>query len=193
MINIKTITKRNDIQKFISSLNTPNICEVGTRNGDFFNHIFTPNCSLGIIVDIWMDTGNPYQNDNKYTQSDLNNQYCDVFKRFFEQNNIKIIREFSHVASSFFPDNFFDFIYIDADHSKQGCYQDLVHWYPKVKKGGIISGHDYISREHTIVNGHIVEFGVIEAVDDFIKNFNITSNNFHLTNEEYATYFITKQ
>jgi hypothetical protein len=191
-MNIYNISKRDNICQYIKTLKDPIICEVGTRKGEFFDKLFTSNCSLGVMVDIWMDTGNLYQNDNTYTQIDLNEQYRHVFTKFLNQHNIKIIREFSHIASTFFPDNFFDFIYIDADHSKEGCYKDLTCWYPKVKKGGIISGHDHISKEKTIIYGHTVEFGVIEAVKEFRELNNITDNNFHLTSEEYATFFIIK-
>jgi len=36
-----------------------------------------------------------------------------------------------------------DYVYIDGDHSFEGVYRDIVAWYPKVKKGGIIGGHDF--------------------------------------------------
>lgn len=191
-MNIKSITHRNEINQYLLSLVDPKICEIGTRNGNFFNQIFTPNCQLGVIVDIWTDTGNIYENDNSYSQETLDSQYMGVFQRFFDYPNIKIIREFSHKAAKFFPDNFFDFVYVDADHSKSGCYRDLTSWYPKVKQGGIISGHDYISQEKTILYGHNAEFGVIEAVTQFLKENQIPSQQFHLTREEYATYFICK-
>lgn len=37
----------------------------------------------------------------------------------------------------------YDFVYIDADHSYEACMQDLYLWLPKVKKGGLLAGHDY--------------------------------------------------
>jgi hypothetical protein len=36
-----------------------------------------------------------------------------------------------------------DFVYLDADHSYEGVQQDLALWYPKIRPGGIIGGHDY--------------------------------------------------
>lgn len=51
-----------------------------------------------------------------------------------------------------------DFVYIDADHSFRGCLQDIIVWFPKVKIGGIIGGHDYDSSQHP---------GVTIAVNDF--------------------------
>jgi hypothetical protein len=36
-----------------------------------------------------------------------------------------------------------DFVYIDANHNYEYVKEDLEAWYPKLKKGGILSGHDY--------------------------------------------------
>ena len=35
-----------------------------------------------------------------------------------------------------------DICFIDADHTFKGCSNDIEAYYPKVKNGGIISGHD---------------------------------------------------
>jgi len=37
----------------------------------------------------------------------------------------------------------FDFVFIDADHTYESVKKDILAWYPKVKKGGIIAGHNY--------------------------------------------------
>jgi hypothetical protein len=36
-----------------------------------------------------------------------------------------------------------DYVYIDGDHSFKGVYRDIVAWWPKVKMGGTIGGHDF--------------------------------------------------
>ncbi len=40
-------------------------------------------------------------------------------------------------------DNTIDFIYIDGNHQYSSVKEDLENWYPKIKLGGIIAGHDY--------------------------------------------------
>jgi hypothetical protein len=35
-----------------------------------------------------------------------------------------------------------DFVYIDGDHSQEAVSQDIENYYPKVRKGGVIGGHD---------------------------------------------------
>jgi hypothetical protein len=49
----------------------------------------------------------------------------------------------STLAAKLFPDNSVDFVYIDAEHSREALLRDLRLWWPKVKPGGIIGGHDY--------------------------------------------------
>ena len=35
-----------------------------------------------------------------------------------------------------------DFVFIDADHSEESCFADIQAWYPKIKKTGMLLGHD---------------------------------------------------
>ncbi len=47
-------------------------------------------------------------------------------------------------AINLFEDEFFDFVYIDGyAHTGQENGSTIDQWYPKVKKGGVLSGHDY--------------------------------------------------
>lgn len=49
----------------------------------------------------------------------------------------------SEEASDLIPDNSLDFLYIDGDHSLKAFNRDLDLYYPKVKTGGVMSGHDF--------------------------------------------------
>jgi len=54
----------------------------------------------------------------------------------------KQIQMQSAEAAKLFPDNHFDYIYIDADHTYPYVKGDLEAWYPKAKPGSIFAGHD---------------------------------------------------
>ena len=192
-MNIIDIQHRNQIRKYINNLDQPTICEIGTRDGAFFfDVLYTPNCKLGIMIDIWRDTDDPNQNDSGYSQQQLDQQYKNTFHKALNYNNIKIIREFSTKACHFFSDNTFDLIYIDADHSYNGCLEDLRSWYPKVKADGILAGHDFIDPILASKMGHKTTFGVVPAVKRFLHENNIEQNLLYITPETYGTYFIIK-
>lgn len=74
------------------------------------------------------------------------------------------VRMSSHVAARYFNDRCFDFIFIDACHEYTNIKADLNAWYPKLKDGGLFSGHDYDSKWDR--KGH---YGVKRAVDEFCK------------------------
>lgn len=49
----------------------------------------------------------------------------------------------SALAVNGFRDQSLDLVFIDADHSYDGCLADIKAWLPKVRPGGIICGHDF--------------------------------------------------
>ena len=59
------------------------------------------------------------------------------------KNNINSIRLSSYEASQTYKDASLDFVFIDAAHDYDNVLLDIKSWYPKVKVGGVISGHDY--------------------------------------------------
>ena len=46
-------------------------------------------------------------------------------------------------AADLFENNSLDFVYFDTNHSFSYLTQELKKWYPKLKPGGILAGHDY--------------------------------------------------
>lgn len=46
-------------------------------------------------------------------------------------------------AAEDFPDEYFDWVYIDANHQYDFIREDLKIYYKKVKRGGFITGDDY--------------------------------------------------
>jgi len=104
-----------------------------------------------------------FENNEKNDHSNL----IDVNDLFLEaQKNInpvkdfvKIIKGSSHEIHKDFKDESIDFLFIDGCHTYEGVKKDLQLWYPKVKKGGVISGHDY----------NEITAGIKPAVDEFFK------------------------
>lgn len=58
-------------------------------------------------------------------------------------NRLAVLECESGEAAKRVNDNSLDFVFIDADHSYEGCLRDIDLWLPKIKDGGMISGHDF--------------------------------------------------
>lgn len=163
--------------------------EIGVYKGYFANHILNNSNNLELyLLDCWQEQ------DKSLYQDILNTNTKEMALCLTETinnninhfNRIKIIKDFSDNAINFFEDNFFDFIYIDANHSYEAAKNDINKWFKKVKKGGLFAGHDYLDG----INGNGV-FGVKSAVDEFAKEYNI---KIYSTNEPHPhrTWFSIK-
>ena len=80
---------------------------------------------------------------NARKQRDYDKIYPRAVQRLSVYPNNKIIKKWSVDASKDFEDESLDFIFIDGDHEFQAITNDIACWIKKIKKGGIISGHDY--------------------------------------------------
>jgi len=81
---------------------------------------------------------------------------------------VTFIRKFSVDAAKEIPDGSLDFLYLDANHTLQYVIADLAAWVPKVRKGGIIAGHDFVQRSETDIQCH-----VIDAVTAWTRSYSI--------------------
>ena len=79
---------------------------------------------------------------------------------------IKLHKGFSYDVLLHYPELYFDMIYIDGDHSYEGCKRDLYLASRKVKEGGLIMGHDYTTNSKC---KNKYNFGVKRAVDEFCE------------------------
>ena len=91
--------------------------------------------------------------------------YNEVVKRFKQMEHVHVHRSSSDDWFAKQENNYFDWIYLDGDHSYEGVLNDLNSSRRVVKDGGIILGDDYAwpFQKHG-------KPGVTAAVDEFIKN-----------------------
>lgn len=76
----------------------------------------------------------------------------------------RIVRETSSEAVVRFADGRLDFVYLDAQHHYQAVKADIKTWFPKIRSGGILAGHDYV--DGVFSSG---VYGVKTAVDEFVR------------------------
>lgn len=139
--------------------------EIGVKHGVFSKHLLTDwKCEKLYLVDPWEK-----QDDSVYDEThhdhDKDLSICiDNLKPYV--GKYEIIKDYSYNACSRFPEEYFDFIYIDGNHSYDAVKDDLIKWYPKLKKGGLIAGDDYTRLAEDYVFN--CNFGVKRAVDEFV-------------------------
>ena len=187
---MKTIRIRSDIPAFLSLYGmNRRICEVGVRFGYNFQQLLSCKPELAIGIDHYRNKGVAGEQDTGLDQGKLDKIHADTFLRFLSFPCARILRERSEVAVTMFPLSYFDFIYVDADHTREGALKDIRLWWGRVRQGGILAGHDYI--ETTSQNG--VPFGVVGAVAEFLKEKKIPATQLHVTGEGYRTWMLYKQ
>jgi len=82
---------------------------------------------------------------------------------YIKEGRFMLSQETSVEAAARFNDKSLDFVYIDAQHDYASVMEDIVAWLPKVKNGGLITGHDFVNWEERDV-------GVKDAVFDFFRD-----------------------
>ena len=119
-----------------------------------------------VAIDNFKGNENPNPVGGLATPTQISNEkYDGDFYDVFYQNLVDCgVEDFvqpkrmnSLEAVKDFGDETIDFVFIDGDHHYNAVIKDLNVWYPKVKKGGIFSGHD------------IKHVGVIKALSEFCR------------------------
>ena len=148
-------------------------CEVGVHRAQNASVILQQRPDLQMhLVDMWSTNDRYIKSGDaiaKRSQSQRNNDYQSAKQTIaFAQDRVMLHRGQSAAEAGEFSDRSLDFVFIDADHSYEGCKTDIVAWLTKVKPGGWIGGHDY---------GHRLErsgkWGVKRAVDEAAAKHNL--------------------
>lgn len=148
---------RTDLAKYFNQLGFKNGAEIGACFGRYSEILCKniPDLKL-VAVDNW---------NNK-----INSKREAIAKASGEAETRKklapykalVVKKDSLEAAKDIPDESLDFVFIDADHSFSAVKNDLIAWSKKVRRGGIVSGHDY----YVFPSGRR---GVIDAVDQFVR------------------------
>jgi len=136
-----------------------NAVEVGVNRGE--NALQLLNRWKGralYLVDTWRHMDNYHDSANR-SDEEREKDHQRVLKRVKGRypDRVQILRMTSAEAVRVVPDGL-DFAYIDADHSFESVTEDLRLWWPKVKSGGVMAGHDVLFPGHIGVTNALVDF-----------------------------------
>jgi hypothetical protein len=162
--NGRPIKRRDDFPEFLNQVGlVGEAVEVGVGRGEFSRvfldrwrgrqlHLIDPWRHLPDYVDIANVSDSQHEANLAHVKRSLARH----------DGRYRICRECSREAATRFDDNSLDFVYIDANHAFSAVSQDLRLWFPKIKAGGILAGHDFL--DGSLPEG---EFGVASAVRAF--------------------------
>jgi len=93
-------------------------------------------------VDLW-DKVNAETDYERQIETPIWNEFIDRLRRQGLFDHVRILQKESAQAAAHFEDESVDFAFIDANHAKPHVLADCAAWLPKIKIGGMLSGHDY--------------------------------------------------
>lgn len=141
--------KANGRTWLLSQMPPQSICaEIGVWKGEFSEHITEiVKPRLLHLVDPW--TYQPEFPDRMFggtvatSQKDMDRMFEAVCERFRAHENVHVHREYSEAYVQHVADEYFDWIYIDGNHSYEFVKRDLEMYVAKVRTGGFITGDDF--------------------------------------------------
>ena len=147
------------------------VAEIGVQQGAFARAILRRASPSKLhLIDCWEQRSSEASRLDPSNVADDRQQRnyqktADRMARGIRRGIVELHRGYSQQVLETFPDAYFDWVYIDADHSFEAVTADLEACLPKVKPGGVIAGHDYIDSPHW----RAMNFGVVPAVDAFCR------------------------
>lgn len=140
--------------------------EIGVFRGKTSAVLLTDHPNLLLyMIDPWR----PFGADSEYARTGdymaiqseavCENNYQEALKvTDFAKDRRIVLRDLSCKVVELFEDEAFDLVFIDAEHSYPAVKQDISLWWPKVRVGGVLCGHDYSQKAFP---------GVVQAVDEW--------------------------
>ena len=151
-------------------LTVPVTIQFDGKRKQFLKHLIEIN-DFKILIEVGVDTGKStfFLLDNIPTltiyaiDTNIKKFYNEDVKKKYG-NRLIPIQGYSYNVADQLPDNFADIVFIDADHSYQSVKRDIEAYSPKLKKGGLLTGHD-------------IDYpGVNKAVTELIEDFDVGPN-----------------
>jgi len=169
-----------ELKKFLPK--NPVTLEIGVDMGSFSEALFEiAQPSEMHLLDPWETnlSGPRYKKNHManmptaYSNIQSLQNIRDKYREEIEDGRVVIHQGYSFDLYKDFKDSYFDLIYIDGCHLYESVKNDIKNFLPKIKNGGLLSGHDYITKEVVFEQENKeytndLGFGIMQAVDEFL-------------------------
>lgn len=120
------------------------VAEIGCARGTFSRTILSQwHGRTYHMIDPWVIQDIEVYREAQEKQDGYDGWYRDCVLLAEQDPRVKITKDFSVPASVNFQPYQLDMVYIDANHSYVTVMADMDAWWPKVRIGGLMGGHDY--------------------------------------------------
>lgn len=156
---------RDDLAILFGELGFKRGAEIGIERGVYSEVLCRSNPGVMLFcVDAWK----AYQGYRDHVSQEKLDGFYEETKQRLKPYQAQLIRSFSVDAVKQFEDHSLDFVYIDANHELPFVIFDLIAWSKKVRRGGIVAGHDYYQSTRQDTKNHVVY-----AVDAYVRSYRI--------------------
>lgn len=122
--------------------------ELGVQRGQYAQTLLStwPSNRRYVLVDLWapLDAYHDLANVDQAAQDAIMSEALANVAPWSDK--VAVCRNFTISCALSFKDGEFDFVYVDARHDRWGVTQDLTAWWPKVRPGGLVCGHDFVTQ-----------------------------------------------
>lgn len=128
--------------------------EVGVQKGLFTEQLLKNwgQADVYVQVDLWRQQDNYRDLANVFDgrQAELQDLSCSRGLEAVSNNQTQMVvqcQNYSTSCAQRIPDGSLDFVYLDARHDRKGVLEDLAAYWPKIRAGGVMAGHDYTTQD----------------------------------------------
>lgn len=179
-------SSRDQLPEFCREMGYQTGAEIGVYQGEFTEKL----CQAGLAVygiDPWMPYRGQGRSEQRQDKQEIN--YNEAVKRLAPYQNCRLIKKTSSEALADFKPECLDFVYIDGDHRFPFVAEDIYGWSQKVRKGGMIAGHDYYCTAPSASN---LICQVKPVVDAFLEAYGISDFYTFGDKDRYLSWMIVK-
>lgn len=146
---------------------------------------FRTKPSLMYLVDIWKELDGNKKGDPNIWYGDHHDYIGKLFKDEIEKSKIVLYKGYTVDFLNSIEDSHLDWAYVDSNHHYQCINRELAILAKKVKKGGIVMGHDYCNSPP---NPKGFGSSIVRAVNERVQNGDFKMKA--VTKEEASSYFL---
>ena|SRR3990167_7065866 len=158
---------RLDLIRWFRELDYTKGAEIGVESGRYAELICQQNTQVKLYgIDPYLKYEEYHEYPNQEYMEGIYDHMYDTMAGYAKNGQFELIRKKSQDALADFEDGSLDFVYIDGNHEGDYPYQDIKGWAKKVRKNGIVAGHDFVRVKS-------LDFSIKDALKKYSEEENI--------------------